>query len=118
MLTFSVPNAISAGDSLFIQVQGVGNPPAGTYGGSAGDFTAATSTDVIPATIPSYVVTTAPAPLLARIEVTSRVPKATTEYVIGDLKASTALSAGTSTIELKAPAGLLVPQFGLGLHGG
>jgi hypothetical protein len=88
----------------------VGNPPAGTYGGSAGDFTAATSTDVIAATIPSYVVTTAPAPLLARIEVTSRVPKATTEYVIGDLKASTALSAGTSTIELKAPAGTLFPN--------
>jgi hypothetical protein len=88
----------------------VTNPPAGTYGGSAGDFTAATSTDVIPATVPSYLVTAAPAPLLARLELTSRVPKAAAEYIIGDLKASAALSAGTSVIELKAPAGAVFPN--------
>jgi hypothetical protein len=103
-LTFSVANAISAGDAVFVQVQGVSNPPTGTYGGPAGDFTVFTSADVIPATVPSYVVTAVPAPLLARIEVTSRAPRSSAEYIIGDLKASAALVAGTSTIDVKAPA--------------
>jgi hypothetical protein len=109
-LTFSVPNAISAGDSVFVEVQGVTNPAAGSYGGAAGDFAVGTSSDAIPATVPAYVVTAAPAPLLARIEVTPRAPGSTAEYIIGDLKASAPLAAGTSTIELKAPSGTSFPS--------
>lgn len=104
-LTVTVPNAISAGDHVFVEVIGATNPPAGNYGGPAGDFTVATSSDVIPATAPAYAVTAAPAPTLASIQLSSATPGSVARYTVGDLKASAALVAGSATIELNAPAG-------------
>jgi hypothetical protein len=109
-LEFTVPKGVSAGDGLLVEVQGATNPPAGTYGGTAGDFTVATAADVIPAIIPSYVVTAAPAPVLASIELSSTTPGAGAQYTIGDLKTTAALLAGQSTIEVKAPAGTVFPK--------
>ncbi len=108
-LSFPVPAAISAGDQVFVSVQGVTNPPAGTYGGSAGNFTVATSTDVIPAGVASYVVSAAPAPVLASIELSSTSPGAVASYTVGDLKLTANLVAGSSTVQLQGPAGTMFP---------
>jgi hypothetical protein len=108
-LVFSLPNPISAGDQLFISVVGVGNPPAGNYGGSAGDFTVATAADIIPASVPAYAITAAPAPVLASIELSSTAPGAVAGYTIGDLKLTAAMAAGSSTIELNGPGGTMFP---------
>ncbi len=108
-LSISLPKAIGAGDSVLVEVQGAANPPAGTYGGSAGNFTVSTSSDVIPVLVPSYVVSAAPAPVLASIELSSTAPGATAQYTVGDLKTMAPLVAGSSTVELKAPAGTVFP---------
>ena len=108
-LVFSVPNPINAGDQLFVSVVGATNPPAGSYGGSAGNFTVATGADIIPASVPAYAITAAPAPVLASIELSSTAPGAVAGYTIGDLKLTASLSAGSSTIEIKGPGGTMFP---------
>jgi hypothetical protein len=108
-LTVKVPNAISAGDLVYLEVNGVGNPPAGSYGGSAGNFTVATSADVVPADIPAYTIAAAPAPVTASIELSSSAPGALAQYSVADLRATAALSAGTGTIELQGPVGTVFP---------
>ncbi len=108
-LSFSVPNSITAGDSVFVEIQGVANPPAGTYGGSAGNFTVVTSAAVVPAPVPSYTVTAAAAPALATIEVNPTTPEASATYTIGDLRATADLVAGSATITLDAPQGTVLP---------
>ncbi|HTW09698.1 MAG TPA: hypothetical protein VME46_19495 [Acidimicrobiales bacterium] len=108
-LSFTVPNAIAAGDELILEIDGATNPPAGNYGGPTGDFTIATAGDIIPTTVPSYSVTAAPAPMLATIEISTTAPGATADYNIGDLKATSAFTAGSSTIELHGPSGTVLP---------
>jgi|SRR5579875_66615 len=108
-LSFSVPQPVSAGDSVFVEVSGVTNPPAGTYGGSSGNFTVSTSADVVPAPVPSYVVTAAPAAALATVEVNPSTPGAVAQYTIGDLRATAQLPAGSGTIVLDAPGGTVLP---------
>jgi Bacterial Ig-like domain (group 3) len=108
-LSFSVPKAVTAGDSLLVEVEGAANPAAGTYGGTAGNFTVSTASDVIAVLVPSYVITAAAAPVLASIELSTTAPGGTAQYSIGDLKATAALVAGSSTIELKAPSGTRFP---------
>jgi len=109
-LTATLPEAVLPGDQLFVEVDGVTNPPAGDYGGSAGNFTIATSTDVIAASPPAYVITAASAPEEATIEVSSSVPGATAQYTIGDLKTTAALSTDSSTLQVSAPAGTTFPS--------
>jgi Bacterial Ig-like domain (group 3) len=109
VLSVSVPKAISAGDSLFLEVSGATNPPAGSYGGSAGNFTVATSTDVLPAPVPSYTVSGAAAPVLASVEVAPTTPQASASYVVGDLRATSDLVAGSATVTLDAPHGTVLP---------
>lgn len=108
-LAFSVPRGITAGDEVFVEIQGVTNPSAGNYGGSAGDFNIVTSTDLIPASLPAYVITAAPAPVLASIELSSTAPKTGASYLVRDLRTTSSLAAGNATIELKAPAGTVLP---------
>ena len=108
-LVFGVPAALSAGDTVYVEVDGATNPPAGDYGGTEGDFTVATSADVIPVGVPSYAVTAAPAPVLATIQLSSSVPGETSQYTIGDLKTTAALVAGSSTIGLATPTGTVLP---------
>ena len=108
-LMVTVPKALAAGDSIFIEVTGVTNPGAGAYGGSAADFLVSTSADTVPVTLPSYTIASRPAPQSASIELSSAVPGVTTTYTIGDLKASSDLVAGHDTIKLMAPAGTVFP---------
>jgi len=108
-LVATVPKALGAGDSVFVEVTGVTNPGAGSYGGSAANFLVSTSADTVPATVPSYTITAAPAPELASIELSSTAPGATATYTIGDLKAAATLVAGHDTIKLVAPAGTVFP---------
>jgi hypothetical protein len=108
-LSFSVPNAITAGDSVFIEVAGVTNPPAGTYGGSAGNFTISTSADAVAAPVASYTVTGGSSSALASIEVSPSTPQASATYTIGDLRATAALAGGSATIQLGAPQGTVLP---------
>jgi hypothetical protein len=108
-LSFTVPQPLSAGDTVFVEVLGVTNPPAGTYGGTAGNSTIATSADVVPAPVPSYVVTAAPAAVRATIEVNPSVPGAVAQYTIGDLRATATIPAGSGTIVLAAPIGTILP---------
>jgi len=108
-LTFSVPAAIGAGDQVFVSIEGVTNPAAGTYGGSAGNFTVATSADVIPAAASSYVIGAAPAPVLASVEISSTAPGVLATYTIGDLQLTASLAAGSSTVQLNGPGGTIFP---------
>ena len=108
-LVVTVPRALGAGDNVFIEVTGVTNPGAGSYGGSAANFLVSTSADTVPVTVPSYTITSGPAPQRASIELSSAAPGATATYTIGDLKASTPLAAGHDTIKLFAPAGTVFP---------
>jgi hypothetical protein len=108
-LSVSVPQPLSAGDTVFVEVSGATNPPAGTYGGASGNFTVATSADVVPAPVPSYVVTAAPAAVLATIEVNPSTPGAVAQYTIGDLRATATIAAGSGTIVLDAPGGTVLP---------
>jgi len=109
-LTFSVPQPLDAGDTVFVEISGATNPPAGTYGGTAGNFTVSTSADVVPAPVPSYVVSTAAAPVLATVEVNPSAPGAVAEYTIGDLRATATLPGGSATIVLDAPDGTVLPS--------
>jgi hypothetical protein len=108
-LVVTAPKAIGAGDSVFVEVTGVTNPPAGTYGGSVANFLVSTSTDTVPVTVPSYTITAGQAPELASIELSSTVPGETASYTIGDLKASATLVAGHDTVKLVLPAGTVLP---------
>jgi hypothetical protein len=108
VLTVTVPHLLFAGDSVSLDVSGVVNPPAGSYGGQAGDFTVSTSSDVIPVNLPAYTITPAPAPVLASIELSSSAPGAIAQYTIGDLEATAYFPVGAQ-VSLSAPAGTLLP---------
>lgn len=108
-LSFTLPAGITAGDTVYVEVGGVANPPAGTYGGTAGNFTIATSGDVIPVNVPSYEVTATAAPQMASVLLSSTAPSAQAQYTIGDLQANVALTGATGTLELKAPSGTVFP---------
>jgi hypothetical protein len=108
-LVVTAPKALGAGDSVFMEVTGVTNPPAGTYGGSAANFLVSTSADTVPVPVPSFTVTAGAAPELASIELSSTVPGAIASYTIGDLQASSTLLAGHDTIKLVTPAGTVLP---------
>ncbi len=110
-LVVKVPAAIGAGDQIFVEVGGVTNPSAGSYGGSAGDFTVATSGDAVAAAVPAYTVSAGPAAVQASIEVNPTTPGTAAEYKIGDLRALAALGAGSSTVELEAPVGTIFPSY-------
>lgn len=104
-LAVSVPTALTAGDTVYLEITGVTNPSPGGYGGSTGDVTVATGPDAVPATLPAYTVgTPAPAPA-ASVKVSPTSAGRPADYTIGDLRATSTLVAGQSTIELKAPAG-------------
>ena len=109
-VSISVPNALSAGDNITLEIAGVGNPPAGSYGGTAGDFTIATSTDLVPATVAAYVISVPPAPAMPSISVSPTTPGATAAYVISGLRTTSPLVAGSSTIALTGPAGTVFPS--------
>lgn len=109
-LTVALPSAVAAGDTVYIELNGVTNPTAGAYGGGTGDFTLSTSTDAVAVEVPSYSVTSTSSALEASVELSSMAPGTAATYTIGNLKTTAALASGSSTIELKAPAGTVFPS--------
>ena len=95
--------AVDAGDSLTVFIVGVTNPPAGTVN----DFAVSTTSDPVPVDAPSYTIG-ASAGVGVSVSPSSAGSLAT--YVISDLFASTAMSAGTSAITLDAPSGTAFPN--------
>jgi|GEM_PF-1418027 hypothetical protein len=108
-LVITVPKALAANDNVFVEVTGVTNPPAGTYGGSAANFLVSTSADTVPAPVPQYTVTAGTVPERASIELSSLAPGGRASYTVGDLRASATLAAGHDTIKLVAPSGTVFP---------
>ena len=95
--------AVNSGDSLTVFVVGVTNPPAGTVN----DFAVWTSFDTVPVDAPPYTIG-ASAGVNVSVSPVSAGSLAT--YVISDLYASAAMSAGSSAITLDAPTGTTFPS--------
>jgi hypothetical protein len=95
--------AVDSGDALTVFIVGVTNPPAGTVN----DFTVSTTSDPVPVDAPPY---TIGASAGVNVSVSPSSAGALATYVISDLYASGAMSAGSSAITLDAPAGTTFPS--------
>jgi hypothetical protein len=95
--------SVSSGDALTVFLVGVTNPPEGTVN----DFAVSTSSDGVPVVAPPYTIG-ASAGVAVSVSPSSAGSIAT--YVISDLYASSAMSAGSSTIALDGPAGTVFPN--------
>ena len=95
--------AVNSGDALTVFLVGATNPPAGTVN----DFAVSTSSDGVPVDAPPY---TIGASAGVSISVSPSSAGAIASYVISDLYASGAMSAGSSAITLDAPAGTVFPN--------
>ena len=95
--------AVNGGDSLTVFVVGVTNPPASTVN----DFAVWTSYDTVPVDALPYSIS---ADAGARVSVSPSSAGALATYVISDLHASAAMSAGSSAISLDAPTGTTFPS--------
>ena len=95
--------AVNSGDSLAVFVVGVTNPRAGTVN----DFAVWTSFDTVPADAPPY---TIGASAGVNVSVSPSSAGSLATYVISDLHASAAMSAGSSAISLDAPTGTTFPS--------
>lgn len=107
-LTVALPNAVAAGDTVFLELNGVTNPATSTYGGAAGNFTISTSADTATVEVPSYQVTSTNSAAQASLELTNPAPGALSQYRIGDVQAEAGLNAG-ATLQLQAGAGTVFP---------
>ena len=99
-----VPGNIKAGDLVTLTLLNVANPRAETIG----DFAVTTSADVVPAYAAPYSIGVAVNPGVV-VSVNPSSTGALAGYVISNLRASTALSAGTSTITVHGPKGTVFP---------
>jgi hypothetical protein len=93
---------VNSGDSLTVFVVGATNPPAGTVN----DFAVFTSFDTVPVDAPPY---TIGASVGVDVSVSPSSAGSLATYVISDLYATAAMSAGSSAITLDAPAGTTFP---------
>ncbi len=108
-VTFSVPNIIFAGDHMVAQVVNVTNPAAGTYGPTGTPMMISTGTDPVAVSLPTYIVAAAPAVVLPVLTASSASAGAATNYSITGLRVSAPMVAGSSTIELRAASGTVLP---------
>ena len=109
-VTLALPDGAAAGDTVFVELNGVTNPVAGTYGGSPANFTISTSSDSDQVELPTYQVTPVSSAPQASAELSSTAPGAVSQYRLGDLRAESGLNAG-STLEIKAVAGTVLPAL-------
>ena len=101
--TIPLSMAVSAGDSLTVFVVGVTNPPAG----AVNDFAVWTTSDTLPVDAPPY---TIGASAGVNVSVSPSSAGSIATYVISDLYASSAMSAGSGAITLDGPAGTMFPN--------
>jgi len=98
-------DAIAANDSVSVVLANVTNPPAGTIR----DFAVSTSGDAVPADAASYTIGASASPGVA-VTVEPTTTGAVATYTISNLRAESALAAGSSTIGLEAPANTVFPD--------
>ncbi len=96
-------HAVDSGDTLAVFVVGATNPPTGTIN----DFAVFTSFDTVPVDATPY---TIGASVGVSVSVSPSTAGSLATYVISDLYANAAMSAGSSTITLDAPAGTTFPS--------
>ena len=104
-----MPNIIFAGDHIVAQVVNVTNPAAGTYGPTSTPMAISTSMDPVAVSLPTYILAVAPATVLPILSTSTAAAGVATNYSITGLRVSAAIAAGSSTIELKAPSGTVLP---------
>jgi hypothetical protein len=104
--TVPLLDSINAGDSISLLIVGVTNP---TAPGTIGDFSAATTGDPVPTNAPAYAIAANGSPgVLVTVNPVTTAAVAT--YTIANVRASAALTGGTSTIMLDAPSGTVFPN--------
>ena len=96
-------HGVKSGDSLAVFVVGATNPPAGTVS----DFAVFSSFDTVAVDAPPYAIG---AGVGVNVSVSPSSAGSLATYVISDLYASTAMSAGSSVITLDAPVGTKFPS--------
>ena len=96
-------HAVTSGDSLTVLVVGATNPPAGTVN----DFAVFSSFDTVPVDAPPYMIGGG---VGVNVSVSPSSAGSLATYVISDLYASAAMSAGSRAITLDAPAGTTFPS--------
>ncbi len=107
-VTFTVPNAINAGDSLSLAISGVVNPDSGTK-----TLSVATSTDADAATSASYVITPPSSVTSPWVSLTSNTAGVSgVTYTVGFSTSSTGAVPAGGSITLVAPAGTVWPGSG------
>jgi hypothetical protein len=100
-----LPRAVAAGNSLSVVLLNATNPSAGTVG----DLSVSTSTDQVPAVAPAYAIGVG-ANSGVVVSVSPANTGALANYVISDLKASSALTGGSSTLTIEGPTGTTFPN--------
>jgi hypothetical protein len=104
--TIPLQDAVSAGDNISVLVANVTNPPSP---GIIGDFTVATAGDPVAVNAPPYTIGANASPGVL-VTVSPSTVGAVGSYTISNVHASAALTGGTGTIELEAPAGTVFPD--------
>lgn len=104
--TIPLQDAIGAGDSLTISIADVTNPPAA---GPINDFTVATNGDPVAAAATPYSIE-ANGSLGVVVTVDPSSTGATAAYAMSNIFADAALTGGSATIKLVAPAGTVFPN--------
>jgi hypothetical protein len=97
--------AITAGDTLTVTLANVTNPATQTIS----DFKASTSVDSVPTAAPAYTIGQNASPGVI-VTPNPNSAGAIATYTISGLHASAAMTAGSSTIQLQAPAGTVFPN--------
>jgi hypothetical protein len=104
--TLPLQDAVDAGDSLTITLLDVTNPPTV---GTIDDFTVASTADPVPAEAPPYSITANATPgVLVTVDPSTTGALAT--YTLSNIRALGAMTGGSSTIKLEAPAGTVFPN--------
>jgi hypothetical protein len=104
--TIPLQDAITAGDLLSISIANVTNPPAG---GAISDFTVATSGDPVASAAPPYLIEANASPgVVVTVDPSSAGAVAT--YTMSSIFAAAAITGGSGTVKLEAPAGTVFPN--------
>ena len=96
---------INAGDSIVLTLVNVTNPVAQTIS----DFNVSTSSDNVPTAAPAYTIGANASPGVV-VTPNPNTAGAIATYTIANVKASAAMTGGSSTIGLQAPAGTVFPN--------
>jgi hypothetical protein len=103
--TVPVGNTINAGDSVTLTIANVVNPAAATIS----DFKVSTSDDVLPTAAAAYTVGASASPGVS-VNVSPNSLSALATYSISNVRATSELAGGSSTISIIGPSGTVFPN--------